>query len=1236
MSKNKTYKCPYCDKRYPKEELIDHIDKEHQDLIPEKYSSARLVFNLINKKDHGTCIVCGKETDWNEKTYKYNRLCNNPKCREYLRKQYEKNMIKVYNKTTLLDDPKQQEKMLSNRKISGKYKFKDGGVHIYTGSYEKKALEFMDKVMNIPSTDILSPGPKFKYEYNGKNHIWITDIYYIPYNLVIEIKDGGDNPNNREMISYREKQVAKEKMITDKGAFNYIRLTNNNFAQLMYIMAELKMKLIDNDKSKSIKINEYCAAVGSAIPSLYSDDSFIINRGERNSFVNNTEYINFARKYITSKKKKPIDNTDQILDDNSISSKIRKYNIYRIKDESVLNKEMLSNDQLEYDNMVEEININKFNSLQRIAEATTMQEFKIATKGTLLYLPVMNPFDIIKKKKILVENTELDILEDIDGYFLFNKDTGSRDQSFKDINDINVDDSALLQKDLDLWSLIGNKTILDADYSNEDELEYDWLNYNSMYKKLRRESDWKSLEVFGKTNPERYKELKAKFMKSNIDPLPSENDYNGHGIRYNAGITEAEDISSNIEIHPNAPENSPSDNIQNIPLLKYTQKEIDAAKNWSIAANRYIITPQPTLDALEKNLFYYNSMHKKLKRESDWKSIELFGVNNETHYNYLKNRLSKASIPDKGIDKEEDSVSSDNDIKLDDINTPKETKEVIPPEDQKETVITSKEPIFVPENCFDVEDNGSIFINEGDLIQTINVSSIPDAFMEVPPSDLLDLPYFSPFELDDLGIFVGENNRFSSNPDNTKLEYGTPKKWFEEYKKYFISCGLSESEEYQKLNLSRIHKLQELYSDYALILDSENIDKINARKQSILELGWNPEIEFDEATRVRVDRRVNNIINECVGNVSFIDISEAVNDSPFMDNEEDLDLKEVFYRPVYIVFIRSENLFGKLIKLFKRGTVTHTAIGFNPSLTSLYSFNGLKDGFNIESIKSYENVKNLKVFVVLVGASKFKAIQNNVNYFLKNRSKTFYNYLGVISLGLQNKSLETDKMTMFCSQFVDRMLKLAHFDFTKKDSSLVTPYGLYTRLRKKQQYVYKLYDGPIDGYNENKIKAFLKKYLKKILASNESFASLFGYDDSAINESKEFPVQFDNEGNLLISKKLNVDFEKEYNDSHKLLMIYDKSKNYTGMKYELSKLWYLNSLIERKIFGKPSKNKDLYKARARILNDFNKYLSVVTKNEKNFNFTKYYENTPFNDATIKIRGTTLKYGIEAIKSLFRL
>jgi hypothetical protein len=42
-----------------------------------------------------------------------------------------------------------QVKMLANRKISGEYKFQDGGKRTYTGSYEKKCLEFMDKVLGI-------------------------------------------------------------------------------------------------------------------------------------------------------------------------------------------------------------------------------------------------------------------------------------------------------------------------------------------------------------------------------------------------------------------------------------------------------------------------------------------------------------------------------------------------------------------------------------------------------------------------------------------------------------------------------------------------------------------------------------------------------------------------------------------------------------------------------------------------------------------------------------------------------------------------------------------------------------------------------------------------------------------------------------------------------------------------------------------------------------------------------
>ena len=137
-------------------------------------------------------------------------------------------------------------------------------------------------------------------------------------------------------------------------------------------------------------------------------------------------------------------------------------------------------------------------------------------------------------------------------------------------------------------------------------------------------------------------------------------------------------------------------------------------------------------------------------------------------------------------------------------------------------------------------------------------------------------------------------------------------------------------------------------------------------------------------------------------------------------------------------------------------------------------------------------------------------------------------------------------------------------------------------------------------------------------------------------EVKEFPVQFDNDGNLLIKNIKKIDFEKEYANSHRVLKAYDKNKNIEGMKYELAKLQFLNNILENHIYyDKKSDKKDGYiKARARILNDFNKYLSVVLKLDPLFVFGEYYESTPFSDAVIKIRSSTLKHGIQIIKNLF--
>jgi len=259
MATERRIACPLCRRKDFKDKLIRHIEKDHEDIIGD-ISAEQFLYDKTHPGS-GKCIVCGNKTEWNEKTGKYHRLCSNPRCKEEMRSKFKKNMIRVHGKVSLLDDAAHQAKMLSHRRISGVYKFSDGTPFTYTGTYEKNAIEFMDTVLHCSSKDILMPGPVIEYvDKYGEKRQWITDIYYVPYNLIIEVKDGGDNPNNRSMVDYRDKQISKEKALIKLGEYNYLRLVNNQFVQLMETLALLKDQEIneaDPEKNnKIIRINE--------------------------------------------------------------------------------------------------------------------------------------------------------------------------------------------------------------------------------------------------------------------------------------------------------------------------------------------------------------------------------------------------------------------------------------------------------------------------------------------------------------------------------------------------------------------------------------------------------------------------------------------------------------------------------------------------------------------------------------------------------------------------------------------------------------------------------------------------------------------------------------------------------------------------------------------------------------------------------------------------------------------
>ena len=153
------YRCPYCNITATRDKLAAHIEDKHEAMIPEGYTATRVLYDYINKKNYGTCLVCKKKVyEWDDNVCRYKNICDDPKCLATLKERAGHNH---------LEDPEVQKKLLAGRRISGQYTFHDGVTHSYVGSYERNCFEFMDTVLNIPGKDIMSPGPTIYYEYKA-------------------------------------------------------------------------------------------------------------------------------------------------------------------------------------------------------------------------------------------------------------------------------------------------------------------------------------------------------------------------------------------------------------------------------------------------------------------------------------------------------------------------------------------------------------------------------------------------------------------------------------------------------------------------------------------------------------------------------------------------------------------------------------------------------------------------------------------------------------------------------------------------------------------------------------------------------------------------------------------------------------------------------------------------------------------------------------------------------------
>lgn len=240
----KPIRCKFCDKYNSDVDMyVTHIERVHNNLIPPDMTPYQFYYMTKTGRTQGNCVVCKKPTTWNENTHKYNRFCNNPRCKEKYKEEFRKRMISKYGKVSLLNDPEQQRKMLAQRKISGQYVWSNHeGSVTYTGSYELDFLEFLDNCLNYNYTDIMAPSPHtYYYEYEGEKKFYIPDFFIPSINVEIEIKDGGNNPNKHHKI--QEVDKVKEHLkdeVMKTGVFHYVKIVNKENERFLDFLYKLR------------------------------------------------------------------------------------------------------------------------------------------------------------------------------------------------------------------------------------------------------------------------------------------------------------------------------------------------------------------------------------------------------------------------------------------------------------------------------------------------------------------------------------------------------------------------------------------------------------------------------------------------------------------------------------------------------------------------------------------------------------------------------------------------------------------------------------------------------------------------------------------------------------------------------------------------------------------------------------------------------------------------------------
>lgn len=759
-----------------------------------------------------------------------------------------------------------------------------------------------------------------------------------------------------------------------------------------------------------------------------------------------------------------------------------------------------------------------------------------------------------------------------------------------------------------------NNMVIDDDKS-KDDVKNDYMQWNKMTKKQRRVSDWKSMELYGKTNRQRYEEVMGGDAYIGVDE--------------SMNIIDGDSIKSDDESLLRKTYNG----------IEITEDKIQLIKEWNNANPIYKIIVPEVVDKIDREYIQnleiqwdqWNSMLKRNKLMSNRKCISLLGLTNQELYEYMKSISLNIYEPDVEV---KDPTSIPNNIVIENVNHHN---------DNLMSLIYG----YLGYNV----------LKENAIIEIDNT---------VYPSGYYYDENYMPEKYNEINSYIteltGVNGSISIN----------------EWKDlYFAAKNGFIDDDFVKFESTRISTINNLYKllETNKLLMEEDFDNYDIHKntvlsieKSLIELSVDPN-RTDVNQMIKESKEYHKeMYNKKCNNIKIIDVSNL----KCSYIEESASDNEKLY-PIYIVQLYSDLWYAKVMIKYYKANFSHSGISFDADLKQIYTFKN--KGFSIEGIDTYlagATVDGMRMTVqcIFINKKDYDILHDKLDYFLKHIHQTAYSYYRMFSIALKRKTTVNDYQ-MVCSQFVAMMLQAININIANKDISLYDPDDFTP---KNNEFIYKVYEGTVKDFNpnesnfKNKIKLLrntVKVSYKNSVINKEQIAAAANSDDlKEIREAfygvdlsnntellpyietqlcileKAFPIKMDEDGNLIIKNFKKIDFEKEYYKSHAILMMYVQNNNKDGIKYELAKQWCLYLGIEEKLHGNKElpqeEMKYLYKIRAKILNDIKTNIKVILKDEPEFNFSEFYDTSPFSKATTKVDKSLLKFAGAIIRSILRL